>query len=179
MIMQQKSRTFRHKVLCVLMLGACTSLPAVPFVSDGSRACGVAPSPAQAEWRQTPHRNCRGGRIDPEELRKQQEAYITREAGLTPGEAAFFFPSFRELKQKQRAIRKAIRAYGKRTREGKLSEKECDKALQKIQQLEKQNTDIEVKYYANWRKILPASKIIKILDADRRFSKQVFNRRIR
>jgi len=177
--MQQKSKMPLNGMLWALMLGVCTSFPAATFARDGGGTGGVVPPPQAAAVQQSPRRGCPGHRIDPEELRKQQEAYITREAGLTPGEAAYFFPSFRELKQKQRAIRRNIRANYKRTRDGKLPEKECDKVLQKIQQLEKQNTDMEVTYYAKWRKRLPASKIIKILEADHRFSKQVFNRRVR
>lgn len=115
------------------------------------------------------------GRIDPKDLRRRQEAFIVKEAGLTSDEAAFFFPLFRELKQKQRTIRRAIRQKLKSVQEGRPTEKDCDGILKEIEALERRNTELELSYYAKWRKKIASSKILRILAADRRFSKQVFD----
>lgn len=161
----------------MLLLGLCAAQPIFALANtNAAAACTECEPWAVAAWQCPQHGG--HGKIDPEELRKKQEAFIIKEAGLTPSEAAFFFPSFRELKHKQRAIRKAIRSSYQRIRKERLAEKDCDKLLQEIKRLEKANTEVEITYYDNWRKKLSASKIIKILDADRRFSKQVFDRHV-
>jgi len=142
----------------------CTPFPVTASVADGA---GEGDAPVLLDGRR--------GRIDPKELRRRQEAFIIKEAGLTPAEAAYFFPSFRELKQKQRAIRRAIRQSFRRVKRERLSEKECDKLLKEIESLARKDTHLELTYHARWRKKLSASKIILILAADRRFSKQVFD----
>ncbi len=113
------------------------------------------------------------------ELRKKQEAFITQNASLTQAEADFFFPLFHELKQKQREIRHRIHRISKDMEQGTHTEKQCDKYLEEIGKLHKQSTELEISYHKKWRKKLSASKIIKILSADRRFSKQVFDRKIK
>lgn len=178
MSMQQKNSKIQNRMPHIFLLSVCVPLLFISYAHAGTAPRGMGNEVAWTEIQQPPRRNNHGNRIDPEELRKKQEAYITKEAGLTSGEAAFFFPLFRELKQKQRAIRKSIRSNYLRVWKEKLSEKECDKTLLKIEQLEKQDTGMEIAYYAKWRKKLSSSKIIRILEADRRFSKQVFNRHV-
>ena len=50
------------------------------------------------QWGQQP------GRFDPQRFQKELEQFITKEAGLTPKEAAAFFPVYREMMNKQRAV---------------------------------------------------------------------------
>ena len=120
-----------------------------------------------------------GCRMDWQELRRKQEAFITQHAGLTQTEANFFFPLFHELKQKQREIRRSMHRIYKGMESGTLTEKQCDEYLLQIGKLQKQNTELEITYYKKWKKKLSASKIIKVLSADRRFSKQVFEGKIK
>ena len=42
--------------------------------------------------------------FNPKRFQQEMEQFITREAGLTPAEAARFFPIFNELQQKQRKL---------------------------------------------------------------------------
>lgn len=118
-------------------------------------------------------------RMDWQELRRKQEAFITQSAGLTQAEAAFFFPLFHELKQKQREIRRSMHRISKEMEQGTHTEKQCDEYLEQIGKLRRQSTDLEISYYKKWRKKLSASKIIKILAADRKFSMQVFEGKIK
>ena len=43
-------------------------------------------------------------KFSPEKYQADMEQYIAKEAGLTPQEASAFFPLFREMQQKQRAL---------------------------------------------------------------------------
>ncbi len=118
-------------------------------------------------------------RMDWQELKRKQEAFITQHAGLSQTEASFFFPLFHELKQKQRAIRRSMHKISKEMEQGTHTEKQCDEYLEQIGKLRRQSTDLEITYYKKWRKKLCASKIIKILSADRKFSKQVFDGKVK
>ena len=120
-----------------------------------------------------------GCRMDWQELRRKQEAFITQHAGLTQAEANFFFPLFHELKQKQREIRRSMHRIYRGMESGTLTEKQCDEYLLQIGKLQKQSTELEITYYKKWKKKLSASKIIKVLSADRRFSKQVFEGKVK
>ncbi len=114
-------------------------------------------------------------RIDPEEFHKKLEAFITREARLTEAEARAFFPMFYELRKQQRVYHTKIAQASRRVRRENLSEKECEKTLTSIRKWKKQAMELELSYYDKWRKVLPASKIVKVLEADRFFGRKMFN----
>ena len=101
-------------------------------------------------------------RIDPEEFHKKLEAFITREARLTEAEVRAFFPMFYELRKQQRVYHTKIAQASRRVRRENLSGK-------------KQAMELELSYYDKWRKVLPASKIVKVLEADRFFGRKMFN----
>ena len=74
---------------------------------------GITPCLAQTfQYDQCPQRDQRERRdnrhdpkkFNPEEYQRKLEAHITKFAGLTIQEAQRFFPLFREMQQKQRAI---------------------------------------------------------------------------
>lgn len=114
-------------------------------------------------------------KIDPEEFHKKLEAFITSEARLTEAEARAFFPMFYELKKQQRVYHTKIAQASRRVRKENLSEKECEKILTSIRKWKKQAMELELSYYDKWRKVLPASKIVKVLEADRFFGRKMFN----
>ena len=51
-------------------------------------------------------------KFSPEKFQAEMEQFITNEAGLTAEEAAKFFPLYREMLQKQRAIFEKVRKEG-------------------------------------------------------------------
>lgn len=114
-------------------------------------------------------------KFDPEEFHKKLEAFITCEARLTEAEARAFFPMFYELKKQQRVYHTKIAQASRRVRKENLSEKECEKILMSVRKWKKQVMELELSYYEKWGKVLPASKIIKVLEADRFFGRKMFN----
>lgn len=106
-------------------------------------------------------------------FRGELEQYITREAGLTPNEAARFFPLFNEMLDKQRY-------YFDKIRSARLfkpaNEIECKKAI-----VDNDKMDIEIKriqqsYHVKFMKVLSPSKLFEVIKAEERFHRRAFKR---
>lgn len=115
-------------------------------------------------------------KFDPQQFEKQLHQYIATEAGLTPGEAAAFFPLFDEMQRKQRLLFEKMRVYmHTNTDDNKAS-------LKAIQAMD--NNDLEIKklqkeYHQKFCKVLPAGKVLQILKADDKFHRKAFKRMVR
>ena len=72
-------------------------------------------------------------KFSPEKFQAEMEQFITKEAGLTADEAAKFFPIYREMQQKQRAV------FAKMREEGRVKptdDASCKKLVQKRDEVE-------------------------------------------
>ncbi|MBQ3632594.1 MAG: hypothetical protein II949_15410 [Prevotella sp.] len=109
------------------------------------------------------------GKFSPEQFEAQLRSYITTEAHLTQQEATAFFPLYKEMQQKQRAIFDKQRQLG---REKPKDEEGCRKAI-----VQRDEMDIELKrilqsYHKRFLEVLPASKVYDILKAESRFHRR-------
>lgn len=111
--------------------------------------------------------------FSPKEFMKKQEAFIIKEAGLSPAEAGFLFPLFNELKQKQRETNDKIRNLSKQGRNKNLQEHQYRSILKQIDQLEQTKVNLEQTYHEKWRKQLSNKKILSVIDADHRFDRRM------
>ena len=102
------------------------------------------------------------------------QAYITKEAGLTQDEAARFFPIFKETREQERKIHQAIRKKIHASQRAGLSEKESEKLLAEIQELSLSEAKLKNANIKKWRKVLSASKVLKVLKAESDFNRQTF-----
>lgn len=105
-------------------------------------------------------------RFSPEKYQADMEQYISKEAGLTPQEAAAFFPLFREMQTKQRAL------YNQMMAEVKIKpadEKACKKMIQKRDQVELELKSIQQTYHNKFFSVIPASKVFDVITAEDRF----------
>lgn len=115
-------------------------------------------------------------KFNPEQFERELHQFIVTEAGLTPGEAAAFFPLFDEMQQKQRMLFDKMRVYlHTNTGDNKAS-------LKAIQAMD--NNDIEIKklqklYHQKFCKVLPPGKVLRVLKADEKFHRKVFKRMAR
>lgn len=112
-------------------------------------------------------------RFSPQEFMKRQEAFIVREARLSPTEAAAFFPLMREKEAKDRAIRTQMDAIIKKSHNDDLSDKECREILDKMADLDLQKAKLENVYRLKYRKVLNPKKILRVLDANGRFDREM------
>lgn len=115
-------------------------------------------------------------KFDPQQFEKQLHQYIATEVGLTPGEAAAFFPLFDEMQRKQRLLFDKMRIYMHTNTDDNRA------SLKAIQAMD--NNDLEIKklqkeYHQKFCKVLPAGKVLQILKADDKFHRKAFKRMVR
>lgn len=108
-------------------------------------------------------------RFSPEKFQAELEQFITKEACLTPKEAAAFFPVYKEMLKKQRAI------FDRQRQEGRVKpadEQGCEKAIRQRDENELELKRILQTYHNKMLSVIPASKLYDVLDAEDRFHRQ-------
>ena len=114
------------------------------------------------------------GRIK-EKIKKLKIAYFTENLDLTEKEAQQFWPIYNAYDDTHHELR--IREKSKIKREvadlDNLSEAEASKILDRLEAIEKQLYENEREMMEKLRKILPATKIIRLKKAERDFNKKL------
>lgn len=105
-------------------------------------------------------------RFDPAKFDAEQQQYITKAANLTEQEAARFFPLFREMQKKQRAIYERQRKLGFNK---PADEKGCAESIRQHDQIDLELKQIQQTYHNKFLRVLPASKLYDVLQAEDRF----------
>lgn len=108
----------------------------------------------------------RAPKFSPEKFDAELKQFIIEKAGLTPQEAAKFFPVFKEMQTKQRAI------YDQQRRLGKYKPSDEAGCMKTIQ--ERDNLDVELKrlqqtYHNKFFDVLPATKVYDVIRAEETF----------
>ena len=93
---------------------------------------------------------------------------------MTPDEAKRFFPVFYSSKKELRMLSKKVALASKRIKTEKLTEQECDQILAEIESNRKRCAEVQSEATKAWRKILPASKVLKVFNAEHNFGKRTF-----
>ena len=113
------------------------------------------------------------GKLDFNRIKAESHSFITKEAGLSTQEAARFFPVFDEMKGKQRGYFDKLRAVYNAS---PSSEREAREAIEKADGYEIQLKQIEQRYHKEMLKVIPATKLLRVLEAERRFHRQMFRK---
>ena len=111
-------------------------------------------------------------KFSPEKFQAALEQHITTEAGLTTEEAAKFFPLYREMQQKQRAVYNKMRELFK----APTDEASSKQAIQRRDQLEIELKQIAQTYHNKFLRVLPASKVIGTIIAEDKFHRRAFRK---
>ena len=112
----------------------------------------------------------RGERFSPEKFQAALEQFITKEACLTPQEAAKFFPIYTEMQAKQRAIFERQRQLAKVK---PTDEKGCEKAIRQRDEYDLELKRIQQTYHNKFLSVISASKLYDVLGAEDRFHRQM------
>ena len=112
----------------------------------------------------------RSGQFSPTEYWNQQKAFFTEKAGLTEDEAAAFFPLYNELQQKKRDLNREMR---RMTRQENLTEEQAQKSLDAIADFNIRIAELEKEYVQKFKEVLPATKILKVQNAEEQFNSQI------
>ena len=109
-------------------------------------------------------------KFSPEKFQADLEQFITKEACLTPREAAKFFPIYKEMQAKQRAVFERQRQLGW----GKpADEKGCEKAIRQRDEYDLELKRIQQTYHNKFLSVISASKLYDVLKAEDRFHRQM------
>ncbi|MEG2277307.1 MAG: hypothetical protein RSC80_05655 [Odoribacter sp.] len=108
------------------------------------------------------------------EFDAQKVAFFTQELDLSPSEAAKFWPLYNEMQKKTRSIEMEIRKSMHTVKE--LKESQYEDAVNQLLNYENEIQIIKKEYYQKMLRELPASKIWKLNEAERKFHRQLFDR---
>lgn len=109
-------------------------------------------------------------KFSPEKFEAELQDFITKEAHLTQQEAAAFFPVYKEMQQKQRALFNRQRQLAKNKPQG---EEACRKAIEEADEIDLELKRILQEYHKRFLEIMPASKVYDILKAEERFHRRM------
>lgn len=110
-------------------------------------------------------------KFSPEKFQSDMEQFITREACLTPEQAAQFFPLFREMQKKQRAVYERMK---KECSIKPTEEAECKRVVQQRDVYELELKSIRQTYHNKFFSVLPPSKVYDVVKAEDRFHRRAF-----
>lgn len=109
-------------------------------------------------------------KFSPEKFDAELQNYIVKEANLSQQEAAEFFPVYKEMQLKQRALFDRLRKLGK---DKPQDEKACQEAIRQHDDLEIEMKKIQQAYHNRFMELLPASKVYNIMKAEDRFHRRM------
>lgn len=111
--------------------------------------------------------------FDPKRFEADLEQYITTHASLTPQEASKFFPVYRQMMKKQRALfdeMRRLRMINPKDNEA------CEEAIRKQDELDIQIKQLQQEYHGRFLMMLPANKVLAIIKAEEKFHRQIFRK---
>jgi hypothetical protein len=112
-------------------------------------------------------------KFSPEKFDAELHEFITSQAKLTPQEATKFFPIYKEMQGKQRAIYEKQRILGMQRPHDESS---CLKAIRERDAIDLELKRIQQCYHEKFLEIMPASKLYEVLQAEDRFHRRMLRR---
>ena len=119
---------------------------------------------------QAPNRNVQ---FSATEYWNQQKAFFIEKAQLTQNEADAFFPLYNELQQKKRELNREIRHVMRELAGAQSSEEQSLKAIDAQAETNIKIAQLEKEYLQKFKQVLPASKILKVQNAEEQFNSQI------
>ncbi len=111
--------------------------------------------------------------FNPAKFEADLEQFITVNACLSPSQAASFFPVYRQMMKKQRALfdeMRRLRMINPKDNEA------CEEAIRKQDELDIQIKQLRQEYHGKFLMMLPANKVLSIIKAEEKFHRQIFRK---
>lgn len=111
--------------------------------------------------------------FNPAKFEADLEQFITVNACLSPSQAASFFPVYRLMMKKQRALfdeMRRLRMINPKDNEA------CEEAIRKQDELDIQIKQLQQEYHGRFLMMLPANKVLSIIKAEEKFHRQIFKK---
>jgi hypothetical protein len=112
-------------------------------------------------------------RLSPAEFRAKQQEFMISDAGLTPEEAAMFFPVYFELQDKKKNLSDRAWQLVHQGNNDNLSESQYKNILEGVYNYRIAIDRLEKSYFYRFRSILSYKKILRINRAEMRFNRQL------
>lgn len=104
-------------------------------------------------------------------------AFITEKLDLSPKEAETFWPVFNRYDKEIRTVRKKERESSKAfSQKTGATDAEADKFLTDQLALKQQEVDLLKKYIPEFKKVLPANKVARLLSLEHEFKMQLLHK---
>ena len=111
--------------------------------------------------------------FDPVKFDRELEQFVATEACLCPQESSAFFPLYRELRKKK----KVLFDQSRRLRHTDISnDKACEETIRKQDDLDIEMKELQREYHNKFMKVVPASKVLKVIRAEEKFHRQYFKK---
>ena len=123
----------------------------------------------------------RGGMDDgdrKEKIESMKIAFITNKLDLTPDEAKKFWPVFNQYTDELQGLRKDRRERMRDAREDfdKLGDKEVEKVVDDEIVFRQQELDVQKKYHAQFKSVLPIKKVARLYRAQEEFKRELLEK---
>ena len=109
-------------------------------------------------------------KFSPEKFDADMEDFVKQEAGLDAQEAAKFFPLFREMHNKQRAIYARMMGHG---RSKPADEAGCAAAIKEQDKCNLELKELEQTYHKKMMHVISASKLYDVIKAENHFHRKM------
>lgn len=109
-----------------------------------------------------------------DKIESMKIAFITKRLSLTPEESQKFWPIYNKYEAEKRQIRQStIGTMGDLKVEDLLTDAEAEQVISKYIDAKSKNLELIKKYTAEFRKVLPVSKVAKLITAEDGFKKML------
>lgn len=112
-------------------------------------------------------------KLTKEDFIKQLEQYVTQEAQLTSKEAAEFFPVYKEMHVKMRKVFNSMKDIDRNCHN---NDKACAEAIRQKDKMDIELKQIQQQYHNKFLNILPACKVMKVINAEDKFHRNMLRR---
>lgn len=141
-------------------------------MAEGTKLCNTIASESKLDDCQQTKKDLHP-RFNPEQYQRDLECYITKKANLTQQEAQVFFPLFREMQTKQRALFKKPKHFDRKVFTDNNAAYE---AILQFDEKELEIKKLQANYHKKFLKILPATKVLQCIHAEDEFNKKMMSK---
>ena len=111
--------------------------------------------------------------LSKEAFREKQQAFITREARLSPEEAGKFFPLYFQLQDKKEQFNREAWHKQRKGKEPNTTETEYARIVEDVIKARISVDELELEYVKKYKHFLSARKIYEIQKAEMRFHREL------
>lgn len=109
-----------------------------------------------------------------DKIKEVKIAYFNKKLDFTPKEAEQFWKIYNQYEAEKWAVKKSLKKYQNK-KLAEMSDQEIYEYIDFSLKSKEKEVALEKKYFSEFRKILPAQKVAKLLKIEEQFRKFLFN----